>query len=78
LNPDFEAPQNTTVELVVDQMSKPSGPSGGKDVLIVEASIKPFINLVWSGVLVLLLGFVVTIVRRAKEASLKVETEETL
>jgi cytochrome c-type biogenesis protein CcmF len=73
LDADFESPQNTTAEFVVDQLSKPSGPAGEKDVLVVEASVKPFINLVWAGVLILLLGFVVTIVRRAKEASLKIE-----
>jgi cytochrome c-type biogenesis protein CcmF len=38
------------------------------DVLVVEASVKPFINLVWTGVVVLLLGFLVTIFRRAPEA----------
>jgi cytochrome c-type biogenesis protein CcmF len=37
------------------------------DVLIVEASIKPLINLVWAGVIILLVGFLVTIVRRSRE-----------
>jgi cytochrome c-type biogenesis protein CcmF len=78
LTPDFESPQKTRVELVVDQLSKPSGSSGGKDVLVVEASVKPFINLVWAGVLVLLLGFIVTIVRRAREASLKEDPVEAI
>jgi cytochrome c biogenesis factor len=41
------------------------------DVLVVEASVKPYINLVWSGVIVLLVGFIVTIVRRAQEARLR-------
>ncbi len=40
-----------------------------KDVLVVEASIKPGINLVWAGVIVLLVGFAVTIVRRVGEAA---------
>jgi cytochrome c biogenesis factor len=35
-----------------------------------EASVKPFINLVWSGVIIVIVGFLVTIVRRAQEASL--------
>jgi len=38
------------------------------EVLVVEASIKPYINLVWAGVIILLVGFLVTIVRRAAEA----------
>ncbi len=66
--PDVTMPERTTVDLAVDQLSAPSEPGGGKDVLVVEASVKPFINLVWSGVLVLLLGLIVTIVRRAREA----------
>jgi cytochrome c-type biogenesis protein CcmF len=41
----------------------------GKDILVVEASVKPWINLVWSGVIVLLVGFLVTVVRRAQEAA---------
>jgi cytochrome c biogenesis factor len=32
--------------------------------------VKPFINLVWSGVIILVVGFLVTIVRRVKEAGL--------
>jgi hypothetical protein len=37
-------------------------------VLVVEASIKPFISLVWAGVVILLVGFLVTLVRRVPEA----------
>jgi cytochrome c-type biogenesis protein CcmF len=44
-------------------------PTVKEDVLIVEASVKPLINLVWSGVIILLIGFLVTIVRRAPEAA---------
>jgi len=40
-----------------------------KETLIVEASIKPWINLVWSGVIVLLVGFLVTVIRRAQEVT---------
>ena len=38
------------------------------DVLVVEASIKPFINLVWNGIIILIVGFIITIVRRARQA----------
>jgi cytochrome c-type biogenesis protein CcmF len=37
------------------------------DVLVVEASVKPLINLVWAGVIILLVGFIVTIFRRSRE-----------
>ncbi|MDZ7766037.1 MAG: cytochrome c-type biogenesis CcmF C-terminal domain-containing protein [Melioribacteraceae bacterium] len=39
-----------------------------KEVLSIEASIKPFINLVWAGVLVMVAGFVIAVSRRTKES----------
>ena len=39
-----------------------------KEVLTVTASIKPFINFVWTGVLIMVLGFIVSVVRRLKES----------
>jgi cytochrome c biogenesis factor len=36
--------------------------------LTIDASIKPFIGFVWLGTLVMTLGFVVSVVRRTKEA----------
>lgn len=66
MTPNRESPEKSSVEITVVDLTKEEG-----DVLVVEASIKPYINLVWSGVLILLLGFIVTIVRRVQEASLK-------
>lgn len=37
------------------------------EVLVIEASVKPFINLVWFGVVVILAGFIVSMVRRISE-----------
>lgn len=37
------------------------------DVLVVEASIKPFINLIWSGTILMLVGFGLAIFKRSKE-----------
>lgn len=51
---------------------QPAGlPPGGApvDTLLAEASVKPYINLVWGGVLILLLGFLITILRRGREAA---------
>jgi cytochrome c-type biogenesis protein CcmF len=71
LSPDREARENSTVEIgVVDQLAG-GGVTRAPDVLVAEASIKPYINLVWAGTVLVLLGFVVTIVRRGREASLK-------
>lgn len=39
-----------------------------KEVLTVEASIKPFISLVWLGVIVLVIGFIISAFRRSKES----------
>ena len=41
------------------------------ETLVVEASIKPFINLVWIGTFALIGGFLITIVRRIKEVVTK-------
>jgi cytochrome c biogenesis factor len=46
-----------------------SGASKPKvETLVVEASIKPFINLVWMGTVTLLIGMILTIMRRVEEA----------
>jgi cytochrome c-type biogenesis protein CcmF len=39
-----------------------------KEILTVTASIKPFINFVWTGVLIMVIGFVISVVRRLKES----------
>jgi len=39
------------------------------ETLVVEASVKPFINLVWMGTALLIGGFLITIVRRIQEVS---------
>jgi cytochrome c biogenesis factor len=38
---------------------------------VVEASVKPYINLVWSGVIIVLVGFGITLFRRGIEAKLR-------
>ncbi len=41
-----------------------------KEVLSISASTKPFINLVWSGVLIMVFGFFISVSRRLKESML--------
>jgi len=41
-----------------------------KEILSVKASIKPFINLVWAGVLFMVAGFFIAVVRRTKESQI--------
>ncbi len=71
MKPDRENKDNSTVEIGYKELGAGSSKKADSDVLVVEASIKPYINLVWSGVIVVLVGFIVTIVRRAQEARLK-------
>jgi cytochrome c-type biogenesis protein CcmF len=39
-----------------------------KETLSIHASVKPFVNLVWAGVLVTAIGFFISVMRRTKEA----------
>lgn len=39
-----------------------------KETLTVDASIKPFINLVWLGTLIMVLGYIISAMRRTKES----------
>ena len=41
------------------------------DVLTIEATVKPYINLVWIGTVTLIFGFLLTIIRRVREAMKK-------
>jgi cytochrome c biogenesis factor len=75
MHPDREAKENSRVEIGVKNLSGVvADATPSRDILIAEASVKPYINLVWSGVIVLLLGFLVTIVRRSQEAAMRPET----
>jgi cytochrome c-type biogenesis protein CcmF len=42
--------------------------TSGQEILSITASVKPFINLVWAGVIVTVLGFFVAVGRRQKES----------
>jgi cytochrome c-type biogenesis protein CcmF len=70
MKPDKENKENSAVEIGYADLRVTSAAKKA-DVLVVEASVKPYINLVWSGVIVLLVGFIVTIVRRVQEARLR-------
>jgi cytochrome c-type biogenesis protein CcmF len=70
LMPDREDKSKSKVEIAVQIPSDGSKPAKG-ETLVIEASIKPMINLVWMGTITLIIGFVLTIIRRAEEARLK-------
>ena len=76
MRPDREAKENSRVEIGVKNLQQAADNANVQgDVLVAEASVKPFINLVWSGVIIVLVGFLVTIVRRAQEASRTARTK---
>jgi cytochrome c-type biogenesis protein CcmF len=59
-----------SIELIVTSTTgnTSTGTDSPKEILSIEASIKPFINLVWAGVVVMVFGFLLSIFRRTKEA----------
>jgi cytochrome c-type biogenesis protein CcmF len=58
------------VNLLLSKLNGDQTAAAPREVLQVEASVKPFINLVWLGVLTLVSGFFISVVRRAKESNL--------
>jgi cytochrome c-type biogenesis protein CcmF len=53
---------------VTMQVERGGAVSQSREILVVEASIKPFINLLWGGALVLMAGFLLSILKRSKES----------
>ncbi len=67
--PDREDPSKSKILLNVKLPEDASIPQKG-ETLVVEASVKPMINLVWVGTVTLVIGFFLTILRRIQEARL--------
>ena len=61
-------PGDRTATLLITDQNGNAAKKTPKEVLTIHASIKPMINLVWAGVLVVVFGFVVSTVRRLREA----------
>jgi cytochrome c-type biogenesis protein CcmF len=55
------------IEIMISHPGETASAVTGKEVLTITASIKPFIGLVWIGVLVMFIGFLVAAARRVKE-----------
>lgn len=70
--PDREDKSQSKVEFSVKYPEDPAAVKKS-ETLVVEASIKPMINLVWVGTVTLIVGFALTIMRRAEEAKLQAE-----
>ncbi len=60
---------NGEVELIFSSISGVNvSNSAPKEILSIEASVKPFISLIWLGVIILVLGFSISAYRRSKES----------
>ena len=62
-------PASEKAEFIVSKIKaeKTAGQKSG-EVLTVAASVKPFVSLVWTGILIMVLGFFVSVARRLKES----------
>jgi cytochrome c biogenesis factor len=67
--PSQQDQSKSAVEINVRMIGDDSVPKR-EETLVVEASIKPMINLVWAGTITLIVGFLLTILRRSGEARL--------
>jgi cytochrome c-type biogenesis protein CcmF len=75
LLPDKDDRAKSKIEVSIKMpLSGSQQPRG--ETLVIEASVKPYINLVWMGTITLAIGFFMTILRRVEEARLKVKVPE--
>lgn len=68
IEPNNEDPSKSVIDVSVRLPGESDAPRG--ETLVAEASVKPYINLVWIGTVTLIVGFIVTIVRRIRESGL--------
>ena len=61
-------PANDSADFLVSKINSVAKSEVPKEVLSVTASVKPFINFVWVGVLIMVVGFFVSVARRLKES----------
>jgi len=64
-------PQSQKANFVVSKINGETQPTQPKEVLTLTASIKPFISLVWIGVVVMVFGFFISVARRLPESFIK-------
>ncbi|MEO6939645.1 MAG: cytochrome c biogenesis protein CcsA [Candidatus Kapaibacterium sp.] len=74
LKPDMSNPANSKV--VIRYFDKSIPQPKQTEVIFVDAFIKPYINLVWAGILTLVAGFGFSTLRRKREAMVSIEKAE--
>jgi cytochrome c-type biogenesis protein CcmF len=68
---DMAVPKVEVVAMAPADLAAPGKP----ETLVIEASVKPYINLVWVGTVTLIVGFLLTIIRRVQESHVLEEAE---
>lgn len=61
------AGMGSTPSSIVLGLTNAGGGTSRPEILMVEASVKPFINLLWGGTVLMMVGFVLAIVKRWRE-----------
>jgi cytochrome c-type biogenesis protein CcmF len=61
-------PSSQKADLIFAEINSTSTSTAPKEVLTISASTKPFVNLVWTGILIMVVGFFISVSRRLKES----------
>jgi cytochrome c-type biogenesis protein CcmF len=61
-------PSTQKADITFSEINSTTAPTTPKEVLTISASTKPFINLVWTGILIMVFGFAISVTRRLKES----------
>ena len=70
MNVDTQA-KGSVIELNVTGLGGAAGTSSKSELLVVEASVKPFMSLVWAGALLMIVGLSISLSTKFKGASSK-------
>jgi cytochrome c-type biogenesis protein CcmF len=61
-------PSTQKADITFSEINSTNTQQVPREVLTVSASTKPFVNLVWTGILVMVIGFFISVTRRLKES----------
>lgn len=68
MTPNQEDLALSMIEVRLKNPNIPVDPSDQRETLVVEASLEPFISLVWAGIVIMMVGFIVARARRSDDA----------
>jgi len=74
LHPNLE--DRSKSKIIIRTFDDANPPPPAKEVLTIEAFVKPYINFVWAGILIVVIGFGYAVTRRRKEALTAIEKAE--